>query len=77
MVGVVPVKGAPDAQTGLIEDMGIDHRGTHILMSQEFLHGADSIAVHPEMGRKAMAQGMATGGLVDAGLAHRLAHGLL
>lgn len=38
--------------------MGIDHRGLHILMPQQLLHGTDIIASLQQMGSKGMAQGV-------------------
>jgi hypothetical protein len=45
-------------------DMGIDHGGLDILMSEEFLYLPDIDPVHQKMGGKTVAQGM-DGGMLD------------
>jgi hypothetical protein len=32
------------ASSASIQDMGIDHRGAHVFVAQQFLHGADVIS---------------------------------
>jgi hypothetical protein len=40
--------------------MGVDHRGFDIFMAEEFLHGADIVAMLQQLRRKTMAKGMTT-----------------
>ncbi len=44
--------------SALVQYMRVDHGGTHILVPQQFLHGADVIAVVQQVCGEAMAQGM-------------------
>lgn len=57
--------------------MGVNHRGAHVSVAQELLYGADVIAAFQEVGRKGMAEGVAAGVLVHAGLKHGLLDGTL
>lgn len=57
--------------------MGIDHGGTDVLMSEEFLDGANVVAFFEEVGRERMAEGMAAAVLGNAGLADRVCNGAL
>jgi len=54
------VKGAVDPTSSLLQHMGIDHRCTHVLVPQEFLHRTDIVAVLQEMGRKTMSERIST-----------------
>ena len=57
--------------------MGINHRRFHVLVPEQFLHRADIVAVFQEVGGEAMAEGMATGRLVNARQLGRLSDGSL
>jgi hypothetical protein len=46
--------------------MGVDHRGTDIIMSKQLLHRSDVIPVFEQMGRKRVTQSMATSQFEDA-----------
>ena len=48
-----------------IKDVGIDHRGTDIHVSEQFLDSADIISSLQQMRCKAVAEGMATTMLGD------------
>ena len=61
------VQGALHGSPTTIEDMGIDHGRRNILMSEEFLNGADIVACFQQMSGEAMAEGMTTDGLVGLG----------
>ncbi len=51
--------------------MGIDHRGTDILVPKQFLHSSNIIAILQQVGREGMAEPVATGGLGSlSGSAH-------
>jgi len=43
-----------------IKDMGVDHRRFPTFMTQQFLDGADVIAVFGQVSGKTVAQGVAT-----------------
>ena len=43
-----------------LEHMRIDHGSTDILVAEEFLHGANVIAIFQEMGSETMTQGVTT-----------------
>lgn len=45
-----------------MQHMDVDHRGTDILVPEEFLDGPDVVPVFEEMGSERMAEHMATGG---------------
>jgi len=57
--------------------MGIDHRGTHILMTKQFLDRANVISVFRQMGCKTVAKGMAAGSFVYTCYFHGIFHRLL
>ena len=61
------VERAPDAEGTGLEDVGIDHGGADVLVAEEGLDGADVVTGFEEMGGEAMAEGVATGVLEDAG----------
>jgi hypothetical protein len=52
---VLWIERTPDGLTAALQDMGIDHGSAHIFMPQEFLHGADVIAIFQQMRRETMA----------------------
>lgn len=71
------VERAADAERPGLEDMGIDHGGADIVVPEEFLDGPDIGAGLEEVGGETVPEGMATGGLEDAGVADRDADGAL
>ena len=42
-----------------VQDMGIDHRGTDVFVSKQFLHGANIVAIFKKMCGKRMPQRVA------------------
>jgi hypothetical protein len=48
------------APPAAIEHVGVNHCRAHVLVAEEFLHGADVVAGLKQMGGERMAQGMAT-----------------
>jgi hypothetical protein len=54
------IKGADHSSSAAIENVGIDHGGFDIFVTEEFLDGADVVAVLEEVGCKAVAEGVAT-----------------
>lgn len=41
-----------------LEDMGVEHRGVHVLVAEEFLDGADVVASRQEVGGEGVAEGV-------------------
>ena len=60
-----------------IQDMCIDHRGRHVLVSEEFLDRPNVVPVFKKMGCEGMAKRVATGRLGDSSLASGFFDGLL
>ena len=60
------VERAADAERTGLEDVGVDHRRAHVIVAEQLLDGADIVAGLEEVGREAMAQRVATGGLEDS-----------
>ena len=50
--------------------MGVDHGCAHVLMSQQLLDRADVLPPFQQVGRKRVAEGVATGRLRESRLAH-------
>ena len=46
--------------------MGINHRGTYILVTKQFLDGADIISIFEQMRRKTVSEGMTIHRFVDS-----------
>ncbi len=57
--------------------MGVNHGGGDVTMAEQFLNGANIVAAFEKMGGEAMAKGMATGGLSEAGGGDRAFDGVL
>jgi hypothetical protein len=57
--------------------MGVDHGGFDILLTEEFLDGADIVAIPEELGGERMAEGMRGNGFIQARGQHCLPDGLL
>ena len=57
--------------------MGVDLGGADILVSEEFLDGADVLMVFEQMGGEAMSEGVGGGSLGDAGGVESGFHGAL
>ena len=71
------VQGAADAAAAAVEDMGVDHGGADVAVTQELLNRADVVAVFQEMRREGVSQGVAAGGFGDSGSLKRLLEGAL
>jgi hypothetical protein len=65
------VEGAFDCEAAALKDVGVDHGGTHILVTQQFLDRADVIAILEKVSREAVAKGMAGHAFADTGLPSR------
>ena len=59
------IQGADHAARPAIQDMGIDHGGTHAGMPQQFLHRANVLTRFQQVGGKGMAERVGAGGLGD------------
>jgi hypothetical protein len=78
--GVCPSKGessasikrAANTKPALVEDMGVNHGGFDIFMTEQFLDGADVVAVLEQVGGKTMAESVTTHGFVNFGAADGL-----
>ena len=58
--------------TPTIQHMGINHRGFHILVPEQLLHGSNVVSVLQQMGRKRMTERVARRRLGNAGPAGRV-----
>lgn len=50
------VRGAAHRAAPPVQDMGVDHRGAHILVAQELLDGPDVVAILEEVGGKGVSE---------------------
>lgn len=64
-----PVGRAEDAAAAAVEDVGVDHRRADVAMAEELLDGADVVPILQEMCGEGVAEGVACGGLRQAGTA--------
>ncbi len=64
----VRVERAADGEAAAIEDVGVDHRRADVLMAEQFLDGADIVAVFEEVGGERVAEGMAGDPFLNFGL---------
>jgi hypothetical protein len=55
-----------------IEDVGVDHGGFDVFVSEQFLDGADVVTVLEQVGGEGVAEGVATDALGDFGVAGSL-----
>lgn len=60
-----PIQRAKYGKAAAVEHMGIDLRGLHIRMAEQFLHRADVLPGFEQMRGKRMAKGMRRSGLID------------
>ncbi len=54
--------------------MRIDHRGTHILVTEKFLNGTDVIPIFEQVSGKAMSKCMAADRFAEVAAFNNLAH---
>ena len=73
----VLVQGAADGEAASVEDMGIDHCGFDVFVAEEFLDGADVVAILQQVGGEGVAKGMGADALGDASLAGGLFDGFV
>ncbi len=60
-----------------MEDVGVDHGGFDVFVSEEFLDGADVVAILKEMGGEAVAEGVRGNAFVYFGGMDGLFYGAL
>src|ERR1700687_5321812 len=65
------IERTPHTATAFIQDMRIDHRGAHVLVTQEFLHGPNIVARFQQMGRKAVPKRVTASILPNPGSSQR------
>ena len=76
-VGSEAIDGALDSQRSPVEDMGVDHGGPHVAVSQQDLDGSDVRAVLQEVGRERVSEGVGGDAFRDLCLGGGPAHGAL
>ncbi len=55
-----------DGEAATLKHVGVNHRRTHVLVPQKFLHGTDVVTILKQVGCKTMAEGVTTDALGDA-----------
>jgi len=60
------VEWAADGEAALVEDVGVDHGGFDVGVAEEFLDGANVVAILQEVGGEAVAEGVGADALGDA-----------
>ena len=75
--GGLDIERADDAAIALVEHVGVDQGGFDVAMTEEFLDGADVVAVLEEVGGEGVAEGMTTDALGDGGRSNGLFEGFL
>jgi len=63
------VQWALDGHSSALKDVGIDHGGAEVLVTEEFLDGANVIPILEEVGGEGVAEGVATDAFLNAGFA--------
>ena len=58
------------ASAAAVEDMGVDHGGLEVAVTEQLLNGADVVAVGEQVGGEAVAEAMERGVLGDVGSAN-------
>ena len=71
------VEGTADAVAAAFQDMGVDHGGLNVFMSQQFLHSTDIVAIFQQMGGKAVTQSMGAAGFGNSGISDGFFNSLL
>lgn len=71
------VQRAFDCHSAALEDVGVDHGGFDVFVPEEFLDGADVVAVLEEVGGEGVAEGVGGDGFLDAGFLGGGADGFL
>ena len=71
------VQGAWNALPSLLQDVGIDHGGGHVVVPEQWLNGADVGAALPQVGGEGVPKGMGADLLRQTGTANRHLDGLV
>lgn len=61
------IQGTYHAFATAVEDMGINHRGSYILVPKQFLNSPNIITIFEQVGRKAVTKSVAACVLADTG----------
>ena len=64
MIGELGVEGGFDGGGTALEDVGVDHGGFDVFVSEKFLDGANIVAVLEEVGSKGVAEGVCSDGFL-------------
>ena len=75
--GMSGVQRGFDGESATLEDVGVDHGGFYIFVTEQFLDGANVVSALEKMGGKRMTQGMRGDVLVDLCLAGGFTNGSL
>ena len=65
------VRGTHDALASPVQNMGINHRGFHVLMAEELLDCPNVVAPFQKIRRKGMPKGVAGGAFGESGFSDR------
>ncbi len=65
---------ADTAASGSGQNVGVNHRGLQILVSQKLLDRPDIVSLFEQMGGEGMPKGMTAHGFLDSDVAHSLSH---
>ena len=71
------VQGTWNALPSLLQDVGIDHGGGHVVVPEQWLNGADVGAALPQVGGEGVPKGMGADLLRQTGTANRHLDGLI
>ena len=71
------IEWAPNAETGAVTDVGINHRGGNIFVPEEFLNGPDIITILQQMRSKTVPESMTACRFGDPGGPNSLLDGIL
>ena len=66
------VHGTANSRGAAVQDMSVDHGGLDVAVAEEFLDGADIVAVFEQVGGKGMAERVAASALRESGFKHSL-----
>jgi hypothetical protein len=71
------IQRAPHTVAAPVQDMGIDHGCSNVLMPEQFLNCTNVIAALQQMRGEAVAQSVRRDALLDTGVQRRLPYGTL
>lgn len=71
------VEGTEDTETGFVQDVGVNHRGGNVFVSEQFLHGANIGPAFEQVSGEAVPKSMTTGSFGQARGANGVLDGVL